>query len=267
MSVPPEKITEIKAEIGLWLRKTTITRKNLQSLLGKLFWVAKVVRNARPFMGRLLAQLRTMSNLKEGKKVKLLEESKKDILWWNNFLEKFNGISMIVNEDPIPLSFEQLLEDPHSLCAGDATPTGAGAWHGREYWCGPLPRDLQDPQVPIHIKEFWTLIVSAKQWGDTWTGRTIVLYCDNDSVVDSIVYKKPRDAALLSLLREFLYVVVTKKFFPVVRKIGTKENAMADHISRRFDQEAAKQIFAKSGLYDMVLVKPRADYFSLTAPW
>jgi hypothetical protein len=81
------------------------------------------------------------------------------------------------------------------------------------------------------------------------------------------VYKKPRDPALLSLLREFLYVVVTKKFFPVVRKIGTKENSLADHISRRFDPEAAKQIFAKSGLYDMDMVKPRADYFSLTAPW
>ena len=267
MSVPPEKITEIKAEIGLWLRKSTITKRDLQSLLGKLFWVAKVVRNARPFMGRLLSQLRTMSNLKEGKKVKLLDESKKDILWWNNFLDKFNGISMIVNEDPIPLSFEQLLDDPHSLCAGDATPTGGGAWHGREYWCGTLPLLLQDPQVPIHLKEFWVLIVSAKQWGDTWTGKTIVLYCDNDSVVDTIVFKKPRDTALLSLLREFLYVVVTKKFFPVVRKIGTKENIMADHISRRFDQEAAKQIFSKSGLYDMVLVKPRADYFSLTAPW
>ena len=111
------------------------------------------------------------------------------------------------------------------------------------------------------------MIVSAKQWGDTWTGRTIVLYCDNDSVVDCTVYKKPRDPSLLSLLREFLHVVVTKKFFPVVRKIGTKQNALADHISRRFDPEAAKQVFAKSGLSDMVLVKPRADYFSLTAPW
>jgi hypothetical protein len=267
MSVPPDKVTEIKAEIGLWLKKSTITKRDLQSLLGKLFWVAKVVRNARPFMGRLLAQLRTITNLKEGKKVKLSDESKKDILWWNKFLDRFNGISMIVNEDPIPLTYEQLLDDPHSICAGDATPTGGGAWHGREYWCGALPLELQDPQVPIHLKEFWVLIVSAKQWGNTWTGRTIVLYCDNDSVVDCTVYKKPRDPSLLSLLREFLHVVVTKKFFPVVRKIGTKQNALADHISRRFDPEAAKHVFAKSGLSDMVLVKPRADYFSLTAPW
>ena len=135
MSVPPDKITEIKAEIGQWARKTTITRRDLQSLLGKLFWVAKVVRHARPFMGRLLAQLRTMTNLKDGRKVKLFEESRKDILWWSYYLERFNGISMIVNEDPIPLTYEQLLDDPHGICAGDATPTGGGAWHGHEYWC------------------------------------------------------------------------------------------------------------------------------------
>ena len=174
---------------------------------------------------------------------------------------------MIVNEDPIPLSYEQLLDDPHGICAGDATPTGGGAWHGKEYWCGNLPTHLQDIQVPIHVKEFWVLIVSAKQWGNSWTGRCIVLYCDNDSVCDTVVYRKPKDPTLLSLLREFLFVVVTKKFFPVIRKIGTKENELADHISRRFDQDAAAKIFAKSGLHDMSLVKPRADYFNLSAPW
>ena len=111
------------------------------------------------------------------------------------------------------------------------------------------------------------MIVSAKQWGDTWTGRSLVMFCDNDSVCDTITYKKPRDPTLLSLLREFLYVVVSKKFFPVIRKIGTKENEIADHISRRFDEQAAKQVFAKYGLQDMVLVKPREQFFNLTSAW
>ena len=267
MSVPPDKVTEIKAEIGKWVRKTTITKKELQSLLGKLFWVAKVVQHARPFMGRLLMQLRTMTSLKDSRKVKLSDESKKDILWWSRYLDTFNGINMIVNDDPIPLSLEQLLDDPHGVCAGDATPSGGGAWHGKEYWCDRLPEHLQDAQIPIHVKEFWVLIVSAKLWGDTWTGRCVVLYCDNDSVCDTVAYKKPRDPVLLSLLREFLFIVVSKKFFPVIRKIGTKENEIADHISRRFDKDAAQKVFAKFGLLDMVLVKPRADFFKLTAPW
>ena len=152
MSVPPDKITEIKSEIGKWARRTTITKKELQSLLGKLFWVAKVVKYARAFMGRLLGQLRSMANDKDNKKVRLLEESKKDILWWHTYLDTFNGISMIVNDDPIPLSFTQLLDSPHDICAGDATPTGGGAWHGKEYCCGDLPQHLQDPLIPILVK-------------------------------------------------------------------------------------------------------------------
>ena len=267
MSVPPAKLTEIKAEIRLWVRRTTINKKELQSLLGKLFWVAKCVKYARVFMGRLLSQLRTMTCIKDTKKVKLQEEARKDILWWAQYLEHYNGINMIVNDDPVPLSFDQLLDSPHDICAGDATPTGGGAWHGREYWCGELPTHLKDPQIPIHVKEFWVVIVSAKLWGDSWTGRCVVIYCDNDSVCDTILNKKPRDTTLLSLLREFLYIVVTKKFFPVLRKIGTHENKVADFISRRFDKQAAARIFAESGLQEMELVKPSTKFFNLSANW
>ena len=69
MSVPPEKLTEVKAEIRNWLRRTSITKKELQSLLGKLFWVAKCVKYARVFMGRLLSQLRDMTSIKDTKRM------------------------------------------------------------------------------------------------------------------------------------------------------------------------------------------------------
>ena len=61
--------------------------------------------------------------------------------------------------------------------------------------------------------------------------------------------------------------MVSKKFFPVMRKIGTKENVMADHISRCFDGPAAARVFAEYGLIDMVLIKPKEKFFQLTAAW
>ena len=103
-----------------------------------------------------------MTNVPDNKKVKLLDESRKDILWWSMYLDKFNGINMLVNDDPIPLSLEQLLDRPFDVCAGDATPTGGGAWHGQEYWSQELQASLQGAQLPIHILEFWVMIVSAK---------------------------------------------------------------------------------------------------------
>ena len=174
---------------------------------------------------------------------------------------------MIVEEDPFLLDLSQLLDTPFEVCAGDATPVGGGGWHGKQYWSRMLPRHLQDPDTPIHIKEFWCLVVSAKLWGEHWSGRAITLFCDNDAVVDTVNYKKPRDPALLSLLREFFFVAVTYKFIPVVRKISTTDNYLADHISRRFDHDAASEIFSKSGLINMQRVMVPDKSFMMTDSW
>ena len=110
MRVPPDKLAEIKSEICIWMRKTKLTRKNLQSLLGKLFWVSRVVRLARVFMGRLLQQLRAMVGLSDNAKMSLTDESKKDLLWWGRYLDHFNGIQMIIDENPLPLELCQMLD-------------------------------------------------------------------------------------------------------------------------------------------------------------
>ena len=219
------------------------------------------------FMGRLLQLLRSMTRISDSTKVALSAESRKDLVWWGKYLDHFNGIQMIVEEDPFLLELDQMLDRPYDVCAGDATPIGCGAWHGKQYWCRPLPRDLQDTEIPIHLKEFWTMIVSARVWGEDWSGRCVTIFCDNDSVVDTINNKKPKDAALLSLLREFLYIVVTMKFIPVVRKISTKDNHLADFISRRHDVTAAETIFIKAGLQNMVPIEVADKSFKLTEPW
>ena len=267
MRVPPEKLAEIKSEIGQWSRKTTITRKSLQSLLGKLFWVSRVVRLARVFMGRLLQQLRDITGIGDNAKVRLTEDARKDLKWWARYLEHFNGIQMIIEEDPFPLELSQLLDKPFDIYAGDATPVGGGGWSGDQYWSRMLPRELQDPSLPIHVKEFWCLIVSARLWGSGWTGRAITMFCDNCAVVDTINHKKPKDPALLSLLREFLFIACSFKFFPVVRKISTTDNYLADHISRRHDSTAATKLFHEAGLPPMVRVEVPDLSFKLTDAW
>lgn len=265
MSVPVEKLAELKAEIDKWARKTVMTKRELQGLLGRLFWVAKVVRFSRTFMGRLLTQLRDMAGKRDHEKVRLGDQSRKDLLWWSRFLRTFNGVSMILNEDVIPLSLEQLLDTPEKVCAGDSTPTGIGAWHDDEYWSQLVPDHLRG--LPIHILEFWAVIVSCKLWGDRWTGQVIQIFSDNDPVADVITNQKPRDPEMLSLLREFIFTVCEKKFIPVLRKISSADNILADHISRRFDEDAAKESFSKHGLLDMRLVTAPDTFFHITAPW
>ena len=174
---------------------------------------------------------------------------------------------MIMEEDPFPLELSQMLDRPYDVYAGDATPMGGGGWHGKEYWSQLLPRYLQDPAIPIHVKEFWVLVVSARLLGEEWSGRAVTLLCDNDAVVQAVNHKKPKDPKLLSLLREFFFIAVSHKFIPVVRKISTKDNFLADHISRNFDSDAASKLFCENGMADMVKVVVPDQSFKLSDIW
>ena len=156
---------------------------------------------------------------------------------------------------------------PFKVYAGDATLWGGGGWYGTQYWSREFPVFLKPSDIAVHIKEFWVLIASCWVWGDDWSQVSVYLFCDNDAVVDCIIHQKPHDPVMLSLLREFLYVVCVKKFEPIARKIDTKSNHLADYISRRYDQESAEKVFTSAGKPGMVCVPVPDSYFKLSAPW
>ena len=233
----------------------------------KLFWVSRVVKHSRPFMGRLLQQLRDMKGQPDNKKIPLSEDSRKDIKWWSTYIRSFNGVSAMVNDHDTHQTLEQLMSSPYKVCAGDSNLWGAGAWYARQYWSRDFPDFLKAREVAIYIKEFWTVICSCWIWGDDWANDVVYIFCDNDSVVDTIIHQKPRDPAMNTLLREFLYIVCLKQFFPIVRKIDTKSNLLADHISRRYDHESADKLFTSWGKPGMAKVPVENHRFKLSAPW
>ena len=267
MSIPPEKLTEVQEEVSLWERKTTGTKKTLQQLLGKLFWVSKCVKFSRPFMGRLLGQLKTMHHLSNNKKVPLSDSCRLDIKWWNRFLRRFNGVEMMIPDDPLLLTLEDLVEVGAHVNCGDAQMMGGGSYYGDEYWSRPFPRWLQDPQIFIHLKEFWVVLVSAWIWGEKWRGKLVYIFSDNDAVVETLEKEKPKDSRMQELLREFLYVVCVKGFTPAFRKIGTKANHEADFISRVHDNEAIGSYALKHNLPIRKPVEAPDHLFQLNSNW
>ena len=165
------------------------------------------------------------------------------------------------------MSLELLMSSSYKVCAGDATLWGAGAWYNNQYWSRQFPMFLKSSDIAVHIKEFWTLIVSCWVWGDDWADSSVYLFCDNDSVVDTLIHQKPRDPDMLTLLREFLYVACLKGFYPIFRKIDTKSNFLADHISRRYDHSSADRLFTSMGKPGMSRIEVPDIRFKLTAPW
>ena len=70
-----------------------------------------------------------------------------------------------------------------------------------------------------------------------------------------------------AFLREFLFLVVKYKFYPVVRHIGTKENFIADYLSRNFLTDAAARFFTSISMEDMKPLEVPVIMFSFASDW
>ena len=93
LSVSSERLCELEHLLDQWLSKCTSTKSALQSLVGKLVFVSKCVRQSRVFISRILAVLHKMRFNHHD--IHLTAEFRKDLVWWRRFLQDYNGVSMI----------------------------------------------------------------------------------------------------------------------------------------------------------------------------
>ena len=80
-----------------------------------------------------------MHQLPNNKKTQLPEPYRLDLEWWSRFLRKFNGVEIIIPDDPLMLSIEQLDDIGAMVNCGDAQPLGGASYYGDECWSRPFP--------------------------------------------------------------------------------------------------------------------------------
>ena len=90
ISVPAERMEEIKELLAEWVDKKHCSKVELQSVIGKLQFITKCVRQSRVFLNRILQTLKAMT-ANSNKRFRLMDSFKKDIKWWSMFVEEYNG--------------------------------------------------------------------------------------------------------------------------------------------------------------------------------
>ena len=255
MHVDKDKIVELKIELAKWSRKTVAKKQELQSILGKLLWVSKTVRFSRVFVSRIISEVRKLPS--QSSKTTLSRDIRKDFIWWDKYIEVFSGVELI---PPITVSQSVL---------GDAYPQGGGSWNPirNEYFSNGFPQYMCSADTPIHIKEFVIVLLSVRMWGRYWSGQRIIIYCDNDAVCDTCTNQKPKDLPLQQLLREFLYWVCKYNFCPILEKISSKDNHIADFISRNHNEDDIDDYFFKNGFSSQTKVQVPLDWYQFIADW
>ena len=152
--VTKERLTEIKLLVQNWLSFETATLKQLQSLIGKLNFVAHCVKPSRIFISRLLKWLREIQNSDNGEVIP--EELKKHLCWWYIFLPRFNGVAMMDLQE---------WGDPDSLVASDSCLTGCGSFLEGKYFHTVFPDFILDQKLHINCLELLAIMVTVKLWG------------------------------------------------------------------------------------------------------
>ena len=141
LSLPPDKLVKMKLLVEGWVGKHKVTKKSLQSLLGKLNWASRVVQGGRTFLRNLINLLPKARESHHY--IRLSKAARLDILWWDKALVCFHGSSPFINDIPLPAC----------VFASDACLEGGGAHILMTIGCTLVGKRIF-PNLPTHILMF-----------------------------------------------------------------------------------------------------------------
>ena len=221
VSLTEDRMSEIRVEARKWLNKSSVSRKDVQRLVGKLSFAASTVRAGRLFFLRILNFLRGLP--KHGIR-SLTQDVKKDVLWWAKFVEDYNGVSMIP---------DILWGEPDATISSDATLVGLGGFCNGEYFHTEIPEFITENNC-VHINELECLavVIALKVWGPSLAGYKILMYCDNTTTLSVINRGKAHNEFTQQCLREIVYLASMNSFQIKMEYIPSEDNRISDYLSR-----------------------------------
>lgn len=188
--------------------------------MGHLSHAATVIRQGRLFLHHLLVILTSTRSRRHY--VHLDEVARADLLWWDYFLQEWNGTKFF----------------PHTPEPGAHMYTNASGSFG----CGGViwPSKwfrLQWPAswatVDISVKELVPVVIAAALWSRSWYRCRICLHVDNLAVV-SILRKQSVASPIANHLLRCLYVYSALfQFDYTAEHIPGVDNIEADALSRK----------------------------------
>lgn len=258
VEVTPERLTEIRNLIEIWLKKEFATLKEIQSLLGKLNFVAACVRPSRIFVSRLLNWLRSIYRSSEFYH-SIPEYVMKDLVWWHRFLPLYNGISMMEYEE---------WSAPDAIFSSDSCLTGCGGFWNGNYFHSVFPTSIIQKNLHITALEILSIIICLKLWGKFFRGQRIIVLCDNQAVSQVLNSGKSKSEFLQNALREICFLAAVDEFQLRGQFISSSSNRLADILSRwDLSSHSAEKFLELTENYTLQEFEVAEDLFAFANDW
>ena len=168
LSVPKDKVRDIRREATKILRKGALTVRALSSFIGKALAMTAAVLPAR-LRTQHLVQLKNEALRQHNSwtaSVSLTDQAKEDLTWWIDGLKSWNGQSWIQ-------------QPPEEEVFTDASDAGWGIVSDRYAksgtWTGPL--------LSKHINYKELLVVWKVVTHPRFQGKRLLIYCDNTTTL------------------------------------------------------------------------------------
>ena len=216
LSIPHNKLEEVISVVDRHIQKRSISRKQLQSIIGKLLHIAKCVRPARLFVSRLLKKLRGAPRYY----INVTAEMRADLRWFQQFAKKWNGVSFMMTMVPT------------REIVADACLTGIGAASDRQAYT----LDVADPSDPIHNSseiEAVNVAVAVETFiGEEDRGSCVRVFCDNMAAVHVFQSGCGKNPVILHAARAVWMVQALYQVHIIFSHIPGSHNELAIVLSR-----------------------------------
>ena len=219
LRLPNDKLLSLKQELQSFTSRKRATRRQLQSIAGRLSWAAGVVRGGRVFLRRIFNQISMLRH--NSHRTLLTGEVCKDFLWWSKFLETFNGRSTVLEHTPIETVFT------------DACDEAAGGVFGGDWFHFNWSHDWPKAKTfHINEKEVIAVAIAAHRWAPYWSSKKIIVQSDNTVTVAAINKGTARNSEIMKCLRSLFWLSATHNFHLTAQFIPGIRNVAADSASR-----------------------------------
>ena len=220
--LPAEKLEKVKLLMKEWAGRRKCTKRELLALIGFLAFVCKVVKPGRIFLRRLIDLSTVVSSLNHY--IYLNNEARADIDWWVKFFPKWHGVAII---HPTPISAMDI--QLHT----DASDIGFGCVFGNKWLFSGWPAEWAPSKVNhINVRELFAVWAAVHTWADNWADQEVVIFSDNQAVIDVWSSGSTSDARMMAIIRAIFFRCAEINLNLVISHIPGKENTNSDLLSR-----------------------------------
>lgn len=246
--LPQDKLVGIRLELQAFAKRKRASKRQLQSLAGKLNWAAGVVYGGRVFLRRILNAIRPLIAARH--KCVLTPAVRFDIQWWARFMNSFNGSSLILDNVPSTIVYT------------DACDTAAGGYSecdGDWFYCNWSVDCPEIQDVHINLKELAAVVLAAQRWCHLWANKQVLVMSDNSTTMSCVNRGTSRSPLLMTYLRYMFWLSAVYNFRLTAMHVPGEDNVLADNISRLHEP------YSRHYLNMLLVTSPLAWHMSYNA--